>query len=104
MKVPSPKDYIEINRMVEEAISIYEKLNNHYATRTRPLFENRNTLEVLSKLMISGDLQQGFKILCQNKKQEKSFENIVITFSKYFDTEIINAAKWRLDHWKELIV
>lgn len=88
---------------VEYAIRIYEKAIGHAATRTWPMIEKYGEIEALSRLMISPDLQQGFKVLRDRDQLEDTFEAVVVRFPHLFKDEIVAAAQWRLDNAKDLL-
>jgi len=56
-------------------------------------------IETLSRLMISPDLQKGFKVL----RDRKQLEAIVIRYREFFQSDAIEAAQWRLDHPNDLL-
>lgn len=88
---------------VERAISLYEREIGHAATRTRPMIERYGEIEALSRLMVSADLQQGFKVLRDRGQLDKTFEAVVIKFKHLFNPDIVQAAQWRLDHPFDLL-
>lgn len=88
---------------VERVICIYEREIGHSASRTRQMIERLEEVEALSRLMISGDLQQGFKVLRDRGLLDKTFEALVVRFSHLFKREVVQAAQWRLDHPYELL-
>jgi oligoendopeptidase F len=98
----SENDCIVIEKMINETISLYEKLNKHYASRTRPMFVNKNVIEVLSNIVISGKAQSGFVTLCDNGMKDKTFENIILTYNQYFKKDVIESARWRIDNWEKI--
>ena len=59
--------------------------------------------ETLSRLMISADLQQGFKALRDSNQLDSTFEAIVVRFSGLFSPEVVEAAKWRLENPYQLL-
>jgi hypothetical protein len=81
---------------VERAISLYEQANRHSATRTREMIAIHGEIEALSRLMVSADLQQGFKVLRDTKQLDKTFEAVVVRFKHLFKRGAIEAAQWRL--------
>ncbi|HEY3932675.1 MAG TPA: hypothetical protein VGM58_09945 [Verrucomicrobiae bacterium] len=87
---------------VAKAIILYERTIGHSAVRTRQMIEGDNEIEALSRLMISADLQQGFKALRDAKQLDSTFEAIVIRHSGLFSPDVIKAAKWRLENAHEL--
>jgi len=62
---------------VERAIELYEEEIGHAATRTRQMIEQYGVVEALSRLMVSADLQQGFKVLPDSDQLDKTFEAVV---------------------------
>lgn len=88
---------------VYRAIEIYERLNEHYASRTRQMIDKLGEIEALSQLMISADLQIGFKTLRDEGYLSKTFEAVVVRFRHLFSTEVVEAAQWRLDNPYQLL-
>jgi hypothetical protein len=93
----------EFRNEVVKAIELYESANGYAATRTRQMIEEHGEIGALSRLMISADLQQGFKVLRDNKQLDKTFEAIVVKYPHLFDPDIVIAAQWRLDNPYELL-
>jgi hypothetical protein len=87
---------------VESAIQLYEKAICHAATRTRNMIEQHGEIEALSRLMVSADLQQGFKVLRDRDQLDKTFESVVVRFQHLFGSDAVQAARWRLAHPHEL--
>jgi len=48
---------------VKKVIELYESAIGHAATRTWPLIEKYGEIGALSRLVVSADLQKGFKVL-----------------------------------------
>lgn len=88
---------------VEKAIELYEKAIGHVATRTRNMISEQGEIEALSRLMVSPDLQQGFKVLRDRGQLHKTFESVVERFHDLFRPDAVEAAKWRLAHPYELL-
>jgi hypothetical protein len=82
---------------VQSAIKAYEAAIGRAASRTHQFIEAHGDVEGLSKLMVSPDMQQGFKVLCATGQSDKSFEAAVVRHSELFRPEIVKAAQWRLD-------
>lgn len=87
---------------VDQVIRFYEEEIGHPATRTWPMIEKYGEIAALSRLMISADLQQGFKVLRDRGQLEKTFEALVVRFQNLFKPGVVQAAQWRLDHPYEL--
>jgi len=90
-------------REVEEVIRFYEEMTGHAAARTRPMIERYGQVGALSKIMVSADRQQGFKVLRDNNQLDKSFEALVVKHRHLFDRSAVEAAEWRLAHPYELL-
>ena len=88
---------------IEHAIQQYEQIIHHAATRTREMIARLGEVEALSRLMISADLQQGFKALRDRKQLDLTFEAIVVRHPEIFRDEAVQAARWRLDHPNDLL-
>jgi len=88
---------------VVRAIEVYEKVIGHQATRTWPMIERYGIIGALSRLVVSPDLQKGFKALRDSHQLEYSFEAIVVRHKDDFESEVVEAAQWRLDHADELL-
>ena len=93
----------EFREEVEHAIKLYEGLIGHTATRTRPMIDKYGEIGALSRLMVSADLQQGFKVLRDRDQLDKTFEALVVRFHHLFKPEVVQAAQWRLDAPHELL-
>jgi len=88
---------------VEKAIVLYEKAIGHVASRTRNMIAEHGEIEALSRLMISPDLQQGFKVLRDRKQLDQTFEAVVVRYQHLFGSDAVEAAKWRLAHPHDLL-
>lgn len=88
---------------VEKAIVLYEMAIGHVASRTRNMVVEHGEIEALSRLMVSPDLQQGFKVLRDRQQLDKTFEAVVIRFQHLFGSDAVDAAKWRLAHPHDLL-
>jgi hypothetical protein len=88
---------------VNEAIDLYEKLIGSVASRTRQMIDNHGTVEALSRLVVSPDLQSGFKVLRDQDNLDSTFEAIVVRHPELFQVESVEAAQWRLDNPHDLL-
>jgi len=88
---------------VDETLRIYEELIGQFATRTRQMIERYGKTEALSRIVISPDLQQGFKTLRDHNKLDKTFESVVVRYSNLFNPAAVQAAQWRLDNASSLL-
>lgn len=93
----------EFRAAVRTAVELYEHENRRAATRTRLMIADRGEVDALSRLMLSPDLQQGFKVLRDSNRLAQTFESVVIRFQGLFTPEVVAAAQWRLDHADELL-
>jgi hypothetical protein len=83
---------------VQQTIELYESIIGHVAARTRQMIEQHGEIEALSQLVVSADLQQGFKVLRDSNQLPKSFEALVVRFRHLFETNAVEAAEWRMDN------
>ena len=88
---------------VYRAIAIYEQHIEQYAGRTRQMINKHGEIEALSQLMVSADLQIGFKTLRDAGELDKTFESVVVRFRHLFRPDVVEAANWRLDNPFQLL-
>lgn len=88
---------------VERAIILYEEANGHAASRTWDMIRGGQEIRALSRLMVSADLQQGFKVLRDHKQLEMTFESVVVKYKHLFTADVVEAAEWRLAHPYDLL-
>jgi hypothetical protein len=81
---------------VSATIELYEQANRHAATRTRSMIETHGEVEALSRLMVSADLQQGFRVLRDRGQLDNTIEALVVRYRPLFSGEVVEAAQWRL--------
>jgi hypothetical protein len=91
------------NQELELTIRIYEDLIGRAAGRTRQMIAEYGAVEALSRLMVSADLQPGFKVLRNRNLLDKSFESLVVRFKHLFQSRVVEAAEWRLAHPHSLL-
>jgi hypothetical protein len=96
-------DEAEFRAAVEHTVSLYERASLHAANRTRNMIETHGEVEALSRLMISPDLQQGFKVLRDSGQLAQTFEAVVVRYRQLFREEVVQAAQWRLDNPHSLL-
>jgi hypothetical protein len=94
---------ISFDSRVNEVVTIYEEVVNHCATRTWQMLEKHGKIEAISRLVVSADLQEGFKILRDKGKLNDTFEHIVIEYKDKFSKDVVEAATWRLAHPYDLL-
>ncbi|TQE99102.1 MAG: hypothetical protein FKY71_10390 [Spiribacter salinus] len=88
---------------VEEVTAQYEETTGKPATRTRQMIERHGHIQALSRLMVSADLQQGFRALRDAGQLDQTFEALVVRYSALFSAEVVAAAQWRLDSSDKLL-
>jgi len=88
----------EFTTAVKQAIALYEKVIGHEASYTWPMIERYGEIEALSRLVVSPDLQKGFKVLRDKGQLDITFESVVVRFQHLFKPDVVQAAQWRLDH------
>ncbi|MEX2283963.1 MAG: hypothetical protein WEE89_15870 [Gemmatimonadota bacterium] len=81
---------------VERVIVVYEKAIGHYASRTRQMIEQHGEVGALSRLMVSADLQQGFKVLRDSGQLDETFEAVIVRHRHLFGPDAVDVAQWRL--------
>lgn len=91
-----------LTKEIKEVLEIYERVIGHSATRTWPMLEKYGEIEALSRLVVSADLQPGFKVLRDKDLLDKTFEAVVVRFQHLFKPEVVQAAEWRLAHASDL--
>jgi hypothetical protein len=88
---------------VVHAVELYERAIGHAASRTRNMIETHGEVESLSRLMVSPDLQQGFRVLRDSGQLDQTFEAVVVRFRDFFRDDVVQAAQWRLDNPHNLL-
>ena len=86
----------KLKEEVERMIELYEEAIGRPATRTRQMIEQYGEVEALSRLMITADLQQGFKELRDRDQLDRTLEALVVRFRQSFRPDAVEAARWRL--------
>ena len=92
----------ELTQQVEQAIDLYEREIGPVATRTRKMIERFGEIQALSRLMLSGGLPKGFRILRERDELDQSVEAIVVRFQHLFTADVVESAQWRLDNPHEV--
>jgi hypothetical protein len=96
-------DEVALRAAVAHAVGLYERASRHAAGRTRNMIETHGEVEALSRLVVSADLQQGFKVLRDSGQLDQTFEAVVVRFRHFFQDEVVQAAQWRLDNPHSLL-
>lgn len=87
-----------LRQEVEDVIAIYEQAIGGSAFRTRQMIDRYGLVVALSKLVVSADLQSGFKTLRDRGQLDKTFEKVIVRYAEHFRDDVVDAAKWRLDN------
>lgn len=87
----------DIEHEVRQTVAVCEKVAGVAATRTHAMLRTHGAVETLSRLMVSGDFQAGFRALVAAGRHEDSFEAIVPRNARAFRRDVVAAARWRLD-------
>jgi hypothetical protein len=83
---------------LEESLKTYELLIGAFASRTRNMIAQYGDVESLSRLVVTADIQPGFKVLNQNGKLQATFEAVITRHPAKFRKEIVDAAVFRLEN------
>jgi len=93
----------ELHREIDRAIVAYEQAIQHYASRTRQLIDSYGYEGALSRLVVSADLQQGFRVLRDLGQLDLTFESIVTRYPSHFPRDAVEAAQWRITNADTLL-
>ena len=88
---------------IENAIILYEQAIGGFAARTRQMLEREGAINALSRLIVSPDLQQGFKVLRDRNQLDSTFEAVIVKYPQCFSKNVIEAACWRLNNADHLL-
>lgn len=91
-----------LSREIDNVIALYEKEIGVPATRTRQMIERHGAIEALSKLVVSADLQSGFRILRDRDQLDSTFEALIVRHGVLFRKSVVDAARWRLKNASQL--
>ncbi len=83
---------------VDQVLELYEQLIGVPASRTWPMIDKYGYVGALSRLVVSADLQKGFKVLRDGNRLDETFEAVIRRHQALFTPEVLQAAQWRLDH------
>ncbi len=70
--------------------------HKYYPTTFVGMRERHGTLSAISRLVASGDIQSGFKRLCQLGLKEWTIESAVLKFPEEFSKDVRECAAFRL--------
>lgn len=85
-----------LSREIDVVITLYEREIGVPAARTRQMIERHGAIEALSKLVVSADLQSGFRILRDRDQLDSTFEALIVRHKELFRKNVVEAAQWRL--------
>ena len=88
---------------IENAIVVYEQAIGGFAARTRQMIEREGAINALSRLVVSPDLQQGFRVLRDRNQLDSTFEAVIVKYPQCFSNNVIEAARWRLNNADHLL-
>jgi hypothetical protein len=88
---------------VERTIRLYESIIRCGALGTREKIKTHGVIEALSQLMMSPDLQKGFRVLRDHGQLRRTFEALVVRFQQFFRAQVVGCAQWRLDNADRLL-
>lgn len=91
-----------LSQEIDTVITLYEKVIGVPATRTRQMIERYGAIEALSKLVVSVDLQSGFRILRDRDQLDSTFEALIVRHEDLFRKNVVEAAQWRLKNASHL--
>ena len=83
---------------IEDVIAVYEQEIGTPANRTRQMIEQYGSIDALSRLAVSPELQRGFKVLRDRNLLHMSFEALIVRHAKLFHEDVVKAANWRLEN------
>ena len=90
-------------REIDVAITLYERVIGAPAARTRQMIERHGAIEALSQLVVSADLQSGFKVLRDRDQLDSTFEALIVRHEDLFRKNVVEAAQWRLKNASHLL-
>jgi hypothetical protein len=87
----------DLDAWIDEAIRISSQ-HKYYPTTFMNMRRTHGTVGAIERLVISGDIQSGFRRLKELGLLQWTIEQAVLTFSNDFpNPEVRKAAQWRLD-------
>ncbi len=86
---------ISLDSFIDETIRRSRECG-YYPTTFIGMRQRYGTVNAISRLVVSGDIQSGFRRLVELNLINYTIEQAVITFPNEFSVEVYQAAKWRL--------
>ena len=87
---------LALEAFIDETIRVSRERGYHPTTFIR-MRGRHDTTGAISRLVISGEIQSGFKRLMELGLVDWTIESAVMKFPTEFSSEVREAAKWRLD-------
>jgi hypothetical protein len=88
---------------VWRTIQVYEQLLQERAARTRKMIDDHGEVGAMSRLMLSPNLQKGFKVLRDAGRLNDTFEALIVGFPDHFSSDVVDVARWRLENADRLL-
>lgn len=89
------KASLALEAFIDETIRLSAK-HNYHPTTFVGMRARYGTHEAISRLVVSGDIQSGFKRLCQLGLKDWTIESAILKFPEEFSKEIKECAAFRL--------
>jgi hypothetical protein len=87
---------MELEAFIDDSIAISIKHKYHPTTFKR-MREEYGTVDAISRLVVNGEIQSGFKKMSELGLIEYTIESAVLKFPNQFTKNVQKCAKWRLD-------
>lgn len=86
---------LSLDMFIDETIR-RSREHGYHPTTFIGMRERYGTVRAISRLVISGEIQSGFKRLIELNLKEYTIEQAVLMFPNDFSQSVYDAAKWRL--------
>ncbi|MDR2311678.1 MAG: hypothetical protein LBE54_11900 [Brucellaceae bacterium] len=87
---------VSIEDYIDETIRV-SRLHGYNPTEFISMRERYRTIPCIKRLLANGDIQSGFKRLCELGLREYTIEAAALKFPDLFSKEELSAAEWRLN-------
>lgn len=94
------KASLGLEAYIDETIRLSAK-HNYHPTTFVGMRGRYGTHAAISRLVVSGDIQSGFKRLCELGLKEWTIESAVLKFPEEFSKEVRECAAFRLSQVKK---
>lgn len=85
-----------LESFIDESIRISQQ-HNYFPNTFIGMRAQHQTIPAISRLVISGEIQSGFRKLQSYGLLDWTIEAAVVKFPEEFSREVVAAAKWRLE-------